>query len=113
MLFFDSLGLAIMFSSSSCEVPSGTPLARKPFSQLREFSQQLRRSVPPLGLTVQVDPNNATASLSHTYSWGGRVTRKFNLGVGTGGGVSGSVGPQVGEAARSLIKRGSEYPLEL
>ena len=101
-----------MFLPSSYEVTEGIPPARKPFSHLTVFAQQLHRSGLHSGCTVQDASNNVATYLSHMELEGGRVTGKFNFGVDMEERVGGSGGPQVGEATRLLLQPGSKYPLE-
>ena len=98
MCVFALLYLCLMNFSSSNVLPVETPPARKPFSQLARFAQQLRRSGPLLGQAVQAALTNIATSLSCMASGRGLATGKFNFGVGTEGVDSGPEGPQVGEA---------------
>ena len=66
-----------------------------------------------MGCAFQVVSNNVATYLYCTASERGRVTGKFNFGVGTEGGFSGLGGPQVGELAQPLFQQGSESPSEL
>ena len=67
----------------------------------------------PLVCVVQSVSNNVATYLSCTASGKGRVTGKFNFGVGTEGGFGGLVVPQMGESARSLVQLLSKSPSEL
>ena len=74
-----------MFYSASDEATAGTPPARKPFSQLAVFAQKLRSSVLPPGHEVRAASNIVATSLSLMEPGKGRVTGKFNFGVGMEG----------------------------
>ena len=93
-------------------LPVENPPARNPFSQLDTFPQQLCSSGPPLERDLQATSTSMATSLSCTASGRGRVTGKFNFGVGREGVDSGPEGQQVGEAARSLFWPISESPSE-
>ena len=64
----------------------GTSPARKTFSQLEAFAQQLSISGLNLGWEVQSDSTNVSTSSSYTKSGRNQVTVKLNVGVVTGGG---------------------------
>ena len=71
-----------MNSLSSNVPPVENSPARKPFSQLAAFTQQLRSSGPPLARDVHAASTNMPTSLSHTLSQRGLDPSKFNFGVG-------------------------------
>ena len=88
---------------SSNALPVETPPARKPFSQLAAFAQQILSSGIPLEWAVQAASTNMATSLSCTASGRGCDTGKYNSGTGMEGVYSGPEVLQVWEVARSLF----------
>ena len=89
------------------------PHTFKTFLQLSAFAQQFCSSVPPLSQSVQATSGNVSTSLLRTSPGRGKISGRFNFGVGTKG-VGGEVlgGSQLAvkqgevdltEAARSLL----------